>query len=66
MAKTYEHDQHDQHARADVVFKLMESGENAHVLVQVREISKQSEAIRKLEEITREIDSPYVGSYLSA
>ncbi|CAN5596951.1 hypothetical protein BH09GEM1_BH09GEM1_24710 [soil metagenome] len=48
------------------IFIRMEQGANAAVLRQSAQIFEQSGAIRELAEITRQVDLPYIGSYLSA
>lgn len=47
------------------VFAYLTEVPNAAIAVQVAEVDKTAAAIRVLEEITRQVDTPYVGTYLS-
>lgn len=59
-------DQKDQGSPLLTVFAKMHESMNAAVLADTEKISAQSEAIRQLEEITRQVETPYIGSYLTA
>lgn len=48
------------------VFELMSEGQNAPTFKIVALINEQSEKIRRLDEVTRQIDTPFVSSYLTA
>jgi hypothetical protein len=48
------------------VFELAVEGANASIVTTTQEIDRQAEAIRQLDEITRQIAVPYVGGYYSA
>lgn len=50
----------------DPVLMLLNDQSNAELLSQAQRIFEQGEAIRQLEAITRQVDAPYIGSYLSA
>ena len=50
----------------DSILMLLNDQSNAALLSQAQQIFEQGEAIRKLEAITRQVDAPYIGSYLSA
>ena len=52
-------------AEVESVFAYLSDEPNATVAVQVAEIDETTAAIRALEEITRQVDTPYVGTYLS-
>lgn len=47
------------------VFAYLTEEPNASIAIQVAEVDKTTAAIRALEEITRQVDTPYVGTYLS-
>jgi hypothetical protein len=47
------------------VFAYLTEAPNAAIAIQVAEVDKTTAAIRELEEITRQVDTPYVGTYLS-
>jgi hypothetical protein len=48
------------------IFAKMHEEIHAKVLSDSEQIAAHAEPIRKLEEITRQVDSIYIGSYLSA
>jgi hypothetical protein len=48
-----------------MVFALLEAPENAQVLEATAAIARESESIRRLEEITRQIDQPFLGTFFT-
>lgn len=52
-------------AEYGAVFAYLKDEPNATIAIQVAEIDHTTAAIRALEEITRQVDTPYVGTYLS-
>jgi hypothetical protein len=55
-----------QGADASSVFAYLHSDKNAAIAIHVAEIDKTTQAIRELEEITRQLDTPYIGSFFSS
>ena len=47
------------------VFAHLHEQQNAALLEQVAQVDRTAQAIRDLEAITRDIDAPYIGSFLS-
>jgi hypothetical protein len=52
-------------AEVGSVFAYLKDEPNVTIAIQVAEIDQTTAAIRALEEITRQVDTPYVGTYLS-
>jgi len=49
----------------DSLFELVAGAGNASIVEYSEAIDRQVTAIRRLEEVTRQVDLPYIGSYLS-
>lgn len=47
------------------IFDLVRQGANAAIASTSADVARQSEAIKYLEEVTRQVDIPYIGSYYS-